>query len=152
MPSDGPTQWTSTLRDNGRVLVGPERTRLVLSLVVSGGILLVNGSRTIGQLTSGADWDFFAYLRAVLAAGAGIALVMILNNLRARRWTLVVDASGVTLGAQHLAWSEISHITSAKEQVILHPTAGEELRITNNTVREPAALASWLTTELNTKT
>ena len=70
MPSDGPTQWTTTLREQGRLVVGPERTRLTLSLVVSGGILLVNGTRTIGQLSSDASWDFFASLRAVLAAGA----------------------------------------------------------------------------------
>ena len=150
MPSDGPTLWTTTLRDNGRLVVGPERTRLALSLVVSGLILLVNGTRTIGQVSSGDGWDFFSYVRAVLAAGAAVALVLILNNLRTRRWTLVVDATGVTLGTQHLAWSGISHITAAKEQVILHPIAGEELRITNNTVRHPATFAAWLTAELNT--
>ncbi|GAB3823560.1 hypothetical protein [Kribbella italica] len=149
MPSDGPTQWTTTLREHGRLVVGPERTRLTLSLVVSGGILLVNGTRTVGHLSSGADWDFFAYLRTILAVGAAIALLMILNNLRTRRWTLVVDGTGVTLGPQHLVWSEITGVTSAKEQVTVQGT--EDLRITNNTVRDPSALALWLTTELETR-
>ena len=148
MPSDGPTQWTTTLREQGRLVVGPERTRLTLSLVVSGGILLVNGTRTIGQLSSDASWDFFASLRAVLAAGAAVALLMILNNLRTRRWTVVVDAAGISLGRRHVAWSGITSITSAKEQVIVH--GAEELRITNSTVRDPSAFALWLTTELET--
>ncbi|MGC4942378.1 hypothetical protein [Kribbella sp. DT2] len=151
MPSAGPTHWTTTLREDGRVAVGPECTRLVLSLVVSGGILLVNGTRTIGHVSSGDSWDLFAYLRTILAAGAAIALLMILNNLRTRRWTVVVDSTGVTLGTQHLAWSGISRITAAKEQVILSPApGGEELRITNNTVRDPSAFALWLATELET--
>ncbi len=148
MPSDGPTQWTTTLREHGRLAVGPERTRLALSLVVSGGILLVNGTRTVGHFTSGASWDFFAYLRAVLAAGAAIALLMILNNLRTRRWTVVVDDTGVALGPQRVAWSEITTITSAKEQFTVH--GPEDLRITNSTVRDPSAFALWLTTELET--
>jgi hypothetical protein len=149
MPSDGPTQWTTTLREHGRLTVGPERTRLALSLVVSGGILLVNGTRTIGHLSSGASWDFFAYVRAILAAGAAVALLMILNNLRTRRWALVVDSTGLTLGQQRVAWSEITNITSAKEQLTVHGT--ENLRITNSTVRDPSALALWLTTELETR-
>jgi hypothetical protein len=70
MPSDGPTQWTATLRDSGRLAVGPQRTRLALSLVVSGGILLVNGTRTAGHISSGASWDFFAYVRTASAPSA----------------------------------------------------------------------------------
>lgn len=148
MASDGPTQWTTTLREQGRLAVGPERTRLTLSLVVSGGILLVNGTRTVGHLSSGASWDFFASVRTILAAGAAIALLMILNNLRTRRWTVVVDDTGVALGPRQLAWSEITTVTSAKEQVTVHGT--EDLRITNSTVRDPSAFALWLTTELET--
>jgi hypothetical protein len=151
MPSDGPTHWTTTLREQGRLVLAPRRDKLTLTLVVTCGILVVNGTRTIGHLTSGAHWDFFAYLRTVLAVGAAIALLLILNNLRTHRWTLVVTPEGVSLGPQHLPWSEITSITSAKEQVVLHPAPGsEDLRITNNTLRDPAAFARWLATELET--
>ncbi|MEV6282618.1 hypothetical protein [Kribbella sp. NPDC051770] len=150
MPSDGPTQWTATLREHGRLAIGPERTRLALGLVVAGAILLINGTRTISLLSGDVTWDVISSARAVFAVLAAGALLLILNNLRTRRWTLVVDADGVALGRRRLAWGQIAQVTTAKEQTVVHSVTGtEDLRVTTNTVKDVRVLTQWLTNELN---
>ena len=153
MPQDSPAEWTNALRENGRLSLGPERNRLLIALGVPVGLILLNGYRTIELLSDGASWGFFDYFRTVFTILLGAALLGVLNNLRTRRWVVVVDTAGVARGNQRLAWSEISGVTFANDQVVLRPVAGaQELEIGKETLRDLPDFAHWLTSELTTRT
>ena len=153
MPNDGPTEWTAALRENGRLSLGPERNRLLIALGVPVGLILLNGYRTIELLSDGASWGFFDYLRTIFTILLGAALLGVLNNLRTRRWVVVVDTTGVALGSRRLAWSEISAVTFVDDEVVLRPVAdAQELKIGKETLRDLPAFARWLTSEITTRT
>jgi acyl-CoA synthetase (AMP-forming)/AMP-acid ligase II len=148
MQADGPVQWTATLRDEGRLVLRPLRGRLSLMLFVAAGILLVNGTRTVGVLSGGGTWGWIEVFRALLAVFAAGALVVLLNNVRTGRWTVVVDEDGVAVGRRRLPWAEIANVRSTKDQVTVNPYSGEELRVTNYTVTDPTAFGDWLKRQL----
>lgn len=153
MPQDSPAEWTNALRENGRLTAGPERNRLLITLALPGGLLLLNDYRIIGQLSDGVPWGFFEYLRVAFTILAAAVVLGVLNNLRTRRWVVVVDAAGVALGSRRLAWSEISSVNFADDQVVLRPVAGaQELTIGKEALRDLPAFAQWLTAQLTTRT
>ncbi len=153
MPQDTPAEWTNALRENGRLAVGPERNRLLITLALSTGLLLLNGYRMIDQLSDGASWEFWEYFRVAFIVLAAAVLLGALNNLRTRRWVVVVDTTGVALGNRRLAWSEISSVTFADDQVLLRPITGaQNLTIGKGSLRDLPAFAQWLTAQLTTRT
>ncbi|GAB2569643.1 hypothetical protein [Kribbella endophytica] len=153
MPQDSPAEWTNALRENGRLTTGPERNRLLITLALPAGLLLLNGYRIIGQLSDGVPWGFFEYFRVAFTILAAAVVLGVLNNLRTRRWVVVVDAAGVALGSRKLAWSEISSVNFADDQVVLRPVTGaQELTIGKETLRDLPAFAQWLTAQLTTRT
>jgi hypothetical protein len=150
MPPDGPTDWTSTLRDNGRLVVRARRFPILI-LVVWSGLLLTNGISTLDRLTGAEPWGPLAYFRATFAVVALGVVVGLLAYLLTGAWTLTIDAQGVTIGRHHLAWADIADVTATDKAVTVHPRTGAtELRITGNTLTDPKAFARWLTTELET--
>ncbi|MGC4942377.1 hypothetical protein [Kribbella sp. DT2] len=152
MPSDGPAQWTTTLRSDGRLVLRAPNRFHVLQLIVYTGLLLTNGISTLDQLTGDEPWGPLAYFRAAFAIVALVVVVGFLSYLLTGAWTLTVDARGVTIGRHHLAWPDIADITGTDQKVLVRPHAGDtELRITGNTLKDPQAFARWLTTELESR-
>ncbi|GAB3823557.1 hypothetical protein [Kribbella italica] len=147
MPPDGPTEWTTTLRDTGRLVIRARRFP-ILMLVVWSGLLITNGTSTVARLTGAEPWGGLAYFRAVFALVALIVVAGFLFYLLTGAWTLTIDAEGVTLGRRHLAWPAITAISATEQAVTVHGDAN--LRITGNTLKDPKAFARWLTTELET--
>ncbi len=148
MPPDGPTEWTTTLRDTGRLVIRARRFP-ILMLVVWSGLLLTNGSSTVARLTGAEPWGGLAYFRAAFALVALAVVAGFLFYLLTGAWTLTIDAEGVTLGRRHLAWPDITEVT-ATEQATTVQAGDTTLRITGNTLKDPKAFARWLTTELET--
>jgi hypothetical protein len=147
MPTDGPTEWTNALRETGRVVIRVRRLP-ILMLVVWSGLLLTNGTSTLDHLTGGEPWGPLAYFRAAFAAAALAIVVGFLYYLLTGAWTLTVDTRGVTIGRRHLAWPDITEITSTEQAVTVH--GDPQLRITGNTLKDPKTFARWLIAELET--
>ncbi|GAA1530179.1 hypothetical protein [Kribbella lupini] len=147
MPPDGPTEWTNTLRETGRLVIRARRFP-ILMLVVWSGLLLTNGISTIDRLTGAQPWGALAYFRATFAVVALAVVVGYMYYLISGAWTLTIDTQGVTIGRRHLAWRDITEITSTELAVTVH--GDPQLRITGNTLKDPKAFARWLTTELET--
>lgn len=150
MPPDGPTEWTNTLRDTGRLVIRARRSP-ILMLVVWSGLLLTNGISTIARLTGAEPWGPLAYFRATFAVVALAVVAGYLFHLLTGAWTLTISTEGVTIGRRHLPWPDIAEITSTEQAVtITSRTDAPNLRITGNTLKDPKAFARWLTTELET--
>jgi hypothetical protein len=151
MPPDDTAEWTSTLRDTGRLVLRARRFPILI-LVVWGGLLLTNGASTVARLTGAEPWGPLAYFRAAFAAVALAVVLVLLSRLLTGAWTLTVDAQGITIGRHHLAWPDIADITATDQAVTVTSLTGDtELRITGNTLKDPKAFASWLTTELEAR-
>jgi hypothetical protein len=148
MPPEGPTEWTNTLRETGRLVIRARRFP-ILMLVVWSGFLLTNGISTFDRLTGAEPWGALAYFRAAVALVALAVVVGFLYYLFTGAWTLTIDADGVTIGRRHLAWPDVTEITTTEQAVTVH--GNPQLRITGNTLKDPPAFARWLNQELNAR-